>query len=151
MRNHQSVGLFVLTLGSFFAIGALWIESQSGYAGISTRTMPLVVAIGLLLCGVALILKLDSVLPRAADADGVAPQYGRLGWLVAGLVLNLTLIGFLGFPLASTVLMVCVARGYGSARPGRDALIALTLTIVLWLMFTRLLSIGLPLLPVLGI
>ena len=151
LRTHQAVGLFVLLLAVFYSVGALWIESQSGYAGISTRTVPLVIAAGLALCGLKLLLKRDSVLPQAPDTDGVKSQFGRLGWLLAGLLLNIALIGFIGLPLASTVLMVCVARGYGSLRPVRDALIALTLTIALWLLFTRVLSIGLPLLPLLGI
>ena len=151
MRTHHAVAAFVLALAAFFGFGALWIESQSGYAGISTRTVPIVVAAGLALCGLLLMLRRDSVLAQAEDTDGMAPQFSRVVWLIAGLALNIALIGVIGFPLASTVLMVCVARGYGSTRPGRDALIALAITIPLWLLFVRFLAIGLPLLPLLGI
>jgi putative tricarboxylic transport membrane protein len=173
MRIHHAVGGFVLALAGFFGIGALWIESQPGYAGISTRTVPLVVAVGLFLCGLTLLLRPGSVLGAAAravpqpaaqaetqgaqslgnnnDGERATAQYRRLAWLVAGLLLNMALIGLIGFPLASVLLMVCVARGYGSLRPWRDGLIALALTIPLWLLFTRVLAIGLPLLPLFGI
>ena len=61
----------------------------------------------------------------------------------------MALIGTLGFVLSSTLLMVCVARGYGSRRR-RDALIGLAVTLPMWALFEFLLGINLPLLPVAG-
>ncbi|MFX5570813.1 tripartite tricarboxylate transporter TctB family protein, partial [Acinetobacter baumannii] len=72
-------------------------------------------------------------------------------WVAAGLLLNMALIGTLGFVLASTLLMVCVARGYGSRRLVRDALIGLAITVPMWLLFDFLLGINLPLLPIAGL
>ena len=71
-------------------------------------------------------------------------------WVSAGPVANMALIGTLGFVLSSTLLMVCVARGYGSRRPVRDALIGSAVTLPMWALFEFLLGINLPLLPVAG-
>lgn len=144
--------LGVLLLAICFWIGLFWIESQSGYAGISTRTVPLLVATGLTVCALLLLLKPQSVLQQAEEAtDGRKPEYGRLVWLIAGLLLTMLLIGSIGFPLASVILMVCVARGYRSKRPLRDAIVSLCITLPLWFIFTKLLAINLPLLPLVGL
>lgn len=147
----RAVGAAVLALAAFVAIGAFFIDGQAGYAGISPRAMPLAVAAGLALCGLGLVLRHDGLPRIAPESDGQPAQLGRLGWLLAGLVLNIALIGAIGFPLAGVLLMVCAARGFGSERPLRDALVALVLTLALWAVFTRLLAINLPLLPLLGI
>lgn len=141
----------VLLLALFFWAGLFWIESQSGYAGISTRTVPLLVAVGLTVCGMLMLFWPQSVLQKAEEAvDGQQPQVGRLLWLIAGLLLTMLLIGSIGFPLASVILMVCVARGYQSTRPLRDAIVSFCITLPLWFIFTKLLSINLPLLPMAG-
>lgn len=150
-KAHRVTGAAVLGLAAFFAIGLLWIESQSGYAGISNRTIPLLVALGLGICGLLIFFRPASVLQQAEDSDGQPANFGQLIWVLAGLLLTIALIGTLGFPLASVALMVCVARGYGSRRPIRDALISLAITLPLWFMFAKLLAINLPLMPILGI
>lgn len=142
----------ILLLAVFFWAGLFWIESQSGYAGISNRTVPLLVAVGLTVCGLLLFVRRDSVLLKADEAaEGQQPQVGRLLWLMAGLLLTILLIGMIGFPLASVILMVCVARGYQSRQPLRDAIVSLCITLPLWFIFTKLLAINLPLLPLAGL
>ena len=81
---------------------------------------------------------------------GRAMNFRGFLWVAAGLVLNMALIGTLGFVLASTLLMVCVARGYGSRRWIRDSLIGLAITLPMWALFDFLLGINLPLLPIAG-
>ncbi len=150
-KPNRLIGAVVLGLAAFFGIGLLWIENQSGYAGISNRTVPILVAIGLAICGLLIFMRPDSVLQTAEDSDGQAPRLGQLIWVLTGLLSTIVLISFVGFPLASVVLMVCVARGYGSRRPLRDALISLAITVPLWFMFAKLLAINLPLMPAFGI
>ncbi|MEN9315201.1 MAG: hypothetical protein RIS35_1594, partial [Pseudomonadota bacterium] len=90
----------------------------------------------------------DGALPSApAQGNRVA----RLLTLLAGLTGTIALIGTLGFVTCATLLMVAVARAFGSRRPLRDGLVGLALTLPLWLVFTRLLGLSLPLLPALGI
>ncbi len=79
-----------------------------------------------------------------------ARRFHRLAWLVGGLVAHLLLIGTVGFVLASCLLLVCVARGFGSRRPWRDAGIALAIAFPMWLLFAKVLQVGLKLFPLAG-
>lgn len=65
-----------------------------------------------------------------------------LGWLLLGLVLNIGLIGPLGFIPASMLLFACTARAFGSTRPGRDALIGFVFAAIAYFGFAQLLNIN---------
>ena len=65
-------------------------------------------------------------------------------WVAGGLIAHMALIAGIGFVLAGTLLFVCVARGFGSRRLARDLLIGLALNAVVYLLFTRLLTLSLP-------
>jgi len=61
--------------------------------------------------------------------------------VVAGLVLNVALITYAGFTIASVVLFVCVARGFGSKQSLRDALIGLVFALVTYFGFAQTIGI----------
>jgi putative tricarboxylic transport membrane protein len=63
-----------------------------------------------------------------------------LGWLLAGLALNVALIGTAGFVIASTVLFVCTARAFASRSPLRDAGIGFALALAVYVGFDRVLG-----------
>lgn len=153
-----SVAAAVLAGAAVFAIGAMQIDGSAGYSGLSPRFLPTLVAAGLAGCGALLwldALRSKSVAAATLDEKADAPIAQRsvrdLSWVVGGLVTHLVTIGSLGFVAASVVLMVCVARGYGSTRPTRDALIAVTLALPVWLIFAKVIGVALPLCPVLGL
>jgi putative tricarboxylic transport membrane protein len=65
----------------------------------------------------------------------------------------MALIHTAGFALAAAALFACIARGFGSVRPARDAAIGLLLGLAVYLFFVRFLNVNLPagwLSPVLG-
>ena len=89
----------------------------------------------------------------AADQEGTLSEWGSLGWVTLGLVLNVVLIEWIGFILSSTLLFACVARGFGSGRWLRDGAIGLLLGLGVFLFFVRFLNVNLPagwLRPILG-
>jgi putative tricarboxylic transport membrane protein len=53
-------------------------------------------------------------------------------------------IGTAGFIIAGTLLFLCVARGFGSLRPARDAAIGIVLCLAVHLFFVKFLNVGLP-------
>jgi putative tricarboxylic transport membrane protein len=61
-------------------------------------------------------------------------------WMVGGLIVNVALIEFIGFILASTLLFIFTARAFGSFSLVRDTLIGLTLTVVAYVGFDRVLG-----------
>ena len=63
------------------------------------------------------------------------------------------LINTAGFVIAAAALFVGVARGFGSRRPLRDALLGLAVALAIFVFFVHLLNVNLPagwLKPVLG-
>jgi len=154
--SHVSIGIAVLALSGFFLAGLSGISGEEGYAGLSPRFVPTLVAIGLAVCGALLTWQgvrggFRNMPEEDAELPAAPHNFKGFLWVAAGLVLNMALIGTLGFVLSSTLMMVCVARGYGSRRLVRDALIGLGLTLPMWALFEFLLGINLPLLPLLSI
>ncbi len=76
----------------------------------------------------------------AADQEGTLTEWGSLGWVTLGLVLNAALIDSIGFILASTIMFALVARGFGSRQILRDAGIGFVLAIVSYVGFDRILG-----------
>lgn len=153
--SHLAIGIAVLLLSVFYFVGLPGISGDEGYAGLSPRFMPTLVAIGLAVCGAVLTWQgirggFRNMPEEDAELPGAPHNFRGFLWVAAGLVANMALIGTLGFVLASTLLMICVARGYGSRRFLRDGLIGLCITLPMWALFNFLLGINLPLLPVAG-
>lgn len=114
------------------------------YSKVGPTIFPYMVAAGLLVLGV--LLTLQAVQGQwgetDADADESPPDLHALGWLGAGLILNVALIDFLGFIIASTILFVCVCRAFGSKVLLRDIIVAVALTLIAYLGFAKLLGIS---------
>jgi len=162
-RAQLALSLGTLVLGAGAAAVTAQLPSEGGYAGIGPNFIPAFVSGGLVLLGLCLLI--DAVrggwkqMPaptRIADGgDGSEHAFhvGGFTWVTAGLFAHMVLIGWAGFVIAGTVLFGCVARGFGSTRPVRDALIGLVIAVAVYLFFTRLLNVGLPagwLAPLLG-
>jgi putative tricarboxylic transport membrane protein len=79
---------------------------------------------------------------RTEEEKNVTPDRPALLWITAGLVLNVLLIGNAGFTIASIVLFVCVARGFGSKAILRDAGIGAAFALVAYFGFAQTLGIN---------
>ena len=156
-RAEIALSLGVLGLGA----GAAWVTArlpgEGGYAGIGPNFIPAVVAGGLLLTGAWLLWEALAGGWRnlAAPAAGAEHPFNAaaFGWVSAGLFAHMALIGSAGFVLAGTALFAGVARGFGSARPVRDAAIGFALSLAVFAFFVKLLNVNLPagwLQPLLG-
>ena len=140
------IALVVLALGAAYAIGAQEFPGETGYAGISARFFPGLVATFLLIVGALLLWQsLTGGLRNFTDdlAEVVADYRGGL-WVSAGILLHAVLINHIGFVLAATVLFTCAARGFGSTKWWRDILIGVALVLPVFWLFTQLLDVSLP-------
>ena len=140
------IGLGVAAIGAVVLVDTWNAPAAAAYAQVGPTAFPfgigaLVVFLGALLCLTAV--KAGSWRDPQQEAELGHPQWRGLAWVVLGLVLNLSLIGWLGFVIASTLLFACVARGFGSARPVRDLAIGFTLALLAYLGFAKVLSIKL--------
>jgi len=170
------IGIVIVLAAAGVAAGLPSIDGGGGYSGLSPRFLPGVVAAGLALCGVLLLAgglrssgpphfeksvaqgkagpEKQTVVELQASAsspDTSFSGWGAVVWMLGGLIIHMLLIRWIGFVAASVLLLTCVARGHGSRRPGRDALVGLLLSLPVWWLFAKGLGLSLPLLPLLGL
>ena len=137
----------VLALGIGAAIVTSQLPSEGGYSHIGPNFFPAVVSGGLIALGLWLFAEAfaGGWRNRAERPAGEQPfQRAAFAWVSAGLFIHMAAIGSAGFVLAGTALFVCVARGFGSARPARDAAIGFVLSLAVHLFFVKLLNVSLP-------
>jgi len=143
-RPEVLLSLGVIALG-LVALDQTWrIPVSPLYAKVGPTAMAYAASILLLGLGVASLIQ--AWLGRwqiDAEAEASEPvQWRSVGWLLAGLVLNVGLIGPLGFVPASALLFACTARAFGSFRPIRDLLIGAVFAAIAYFGFAKLLGIN---------
>jgi putative tricarboxylic transport membrane protein len=84
----------------------------------------------------------DTAEAIADTSDGAARR--ALLWIGAAIVVNVLLLERAGFILASIPLFWLTARAFDDRHPLRDAVFAVVLSTVAYVVFARVLQIGLP-------
>lgn len=144
--GELAFSLGIIALGLFMAVQTAGIDVSPSYARVGPRVFPWVVSFGLVVVG--LVLARDAIAGQWVAEDSVpgSPGFDWHAFLFIGigLVLHMVLIGRAGFVIASTVLFVCVARGFGSRTWLRDTIIALILAVVVYVGFQYGLGLDLP-------
>ena len=80
-----------------------------------------------------------------STSPGTTRRTGSRSAIISiGIVLHMVLIGWAGFIIASTLMFVLIARGFGSKRAVRDLAVGLALVIAAYFLFTRALGLRLP-------
>lgn len=134
-----------VALGAVLVVGARGISFAAGYDRIGPRFFPYAVGFGLIGLGAALAALL--MLGRRAERDRseVEPITWRpLGLVAFALVTTVLLLDLAGFVIACGLQIWLVARGFGSTRPIRDAVVAALLTAIVYVAFSRGLGLTLP-------
>lgn len=140
------IALFLLALAVVYGVGAYLLPPETGYAGVGPRFAPALVAVLLAVVGGLLLWQAagagfknftDPTLGLRADLRGGL-------WVVAGVVAHASLINRIGFVMGAVMLFTCVARGFGSTKPLRDALIGAAITLPVYWLFTLVLDLKLP-------
>jgi putative tricarboxylic transport membrane protein len=137
----------LIALGSFVVYGTQSIAETQGYAQIGPRLFPYLIGVGMTLCGTVLGWQALAGGWRNVPLDQgghAAPDWLAFAVISAGIVLHMVVIGWAGFIIASILLFVMVARGFGSRRAVRDAILAVMLAVVVFVIFTVGLGLSLP-------
>jgi len=140
-RGEVAVAAGLVALAVLAISQTLVIPVSPIYARVGPTLFPWIASAGLLLLSLLLLLQALRGGFSGVD-DQLSIDWSSLAWVAAGLAANAALIGTLGFVFAATAMFVCVARGFGSARPGRDALIGAIVALTAYLGFKTLLGVN---------
>ena len=141
-KGELTIALGVLGLAIIVLWQAWSIPVSPLYAKVGPTVVPVVSGLGLLVFGGALLLSALRGGWQPAEEKDFAPDRLALGWVLAGLALNVLTIGPLGFTIASVLLFVCVTRGFGSRQIVRDAAIGAAFALIAYLGFAKTLNIN---------
>jgi putative tricarboxylic transport membrane protein len=122
-RGEVLIALGVLALAALVYWQTAAIPVSPIYARVGPTVLPMICAGALALLGLALLISALRGGWQEDEERASVPDRAALGWIAAGLVGNVLLIGPAGFTVASVLLFACVARGFGSHQPGRDVAI----------------------------
>ena len=145
--GEMLISFGLIALGSFVVFETQSIAETQGYAQIGPRLFPYLIGVGLTLCGAVLGWHAFSGGWRNVPLDQEghdAPDWLAFFVISAGIILHMVVIGWAGFIIAATLLFVMIARGFGSRRPLRDAIVAALLATAVFFIFTSGLGLKLP-------
>jgi len=151
-RGFVFIGGGLLLLAALLAVGASQITGNAGYAGAGPAFLPWTVAAVLAGLGATIIaLALRHRGPIVAAPD-FPPHWKPLLWVSVGLLLNASLIEYIGFIPSCALLFAFAARGFrlgADQAPswgvtGRDLVIGAVVSAPVFWLFTKLLGISLP-------
>jgi putative tricarboxylic transport membrane protein len=134
-------GVGVVLLGALVAWLTTRIPVGPAYSAVGPRIFPWVVAASLVVIGLLVIFETLN-----AETEETRPEvdWGPLAWILGGLIAQLVLMEWAGFVIASTILFVAVARGFGGKRIVLEIVVGLVLCLVAYIGFTHGLGLSLP-------
>lgn len=139
-RAALVIAAALLVLAAIVAFDASRVGGGGQYARIGPQTIPYVIAICLAGLGVWTILE-------AIRGDFPEREHQELRpvmWIIAGLLIQLVTIRYVGFSIATGVLFALVARGFDERRVWISIPFGIILALAVWVIFTRSLSLTLP-------
>lgn len=134
------VGLLIVAVVVFWQTRIMPVSPM--YSKVGPTVFPYVTALGLALFAVLLMVQAWRGGWQPDDEKEVGIDWKSVGFVAAGLVANAVLIKPLGFSLASTVLFVLVAHGFGSRKPLHNAAIGLVLSLAAYFGFAQALGVN---------
>jgi putative tricarboxylic transport membrane protein len=136
------IGAGALALAAVMLWQTLAIPVSPIYAQVGPTVVPIITALALGMLGVLLLIAAWQGGWQPEEEKASTPDRVALAWVAAGLVLNVLLIGWAGFTIASVILFVCVARGFGSKAIVRDAAIGAAFALIAYFGFAQTLGIN---------
>lgn len=138
----------IVALGALVLYQSFQIPRGGGYVAVGPRFFPLLIAIGLLVFGALFLLRTtvlaDRLLAERTREEEAATHWPTVGLIALLLVLYAFALDPLGYVAATALFFPLGARGLGSRRIVRDAVVGLVLAVVVYEGFTRYLGVRLP-------
>ena len=139
------IGLVLLALAAVIFADAQKLAPGSMY-GVGPSVAPTMIAAGLVVLGLATLLA--AWRPRPPDEEGAAEGAIDVAAVIVIMASLIALIALMtlggGFILGCTVLFAGTAWAFGRRAPLADIAIGLVLALIVYAVFTRALTLGLP-------
>lgn len=136
-----------LALGAFVLYGSYHLPTGGGYAQVGPGVVPRIVGAAMLGLGALLLREVFTGGFRGVDEAEErtrAMDWASFAWITLGIFAYGVFIERLGFILASVLLFVPVARGFGSRRWLTNVLVGAVLAGVIFAVFNYGLGLNLP-------
>ncbi|WP_233206248.1 tripartite tricarboxylate transporter TctB family protein [Cryobacterium sp. N19] len=147
--GELTFSVVLVVLGILVLFDGLGQPESKSASGIGAGFFPIIMAVFLLAIAAALVLQaLRGVRGEADEAEGDVDTTNTR-WLQALMVVGAvlffaTVLESLGYILTNAITFLAVAYAIGARRYVRDGIVSLVLSIVIYIVFTRGLSISLP-------
>ncbi|TIW70237.1 MAG: tripartite tricarboxylate transporter TctB family protein [Mesorhizobium sp.] len=136
------IGVGLLACAAAVAWQTLAIPVSPLYSKVGPRVFPYITMAGMVVLSLLLIVAALRGGWQPEEEKETPTDWKSMGFVVAGLVANLTLIHALGFTAASVIMFVLVCYGFGSRRPLRDVLLGLILALAAYFGFAKALGVN---------
>jgi len=146
-RLRPATGELIIAVGVLLLAAVIFwqtaiIPVSPIYAKVGPTIVPYITALGLAVLGLLLLYSALRGGWQTDEEKDITPDRPALLWVAAGLALNVLLITYAGFTVASIVLFVCIARGFGSKAILRDAAIGAAFALIAYFGFAQTLGIN---------
>lgn len=138
------VGLGLIVLAAVIFYDAAHMQVPPNYASYGPQIFPYLSGAALIAVGLFFLWQTATGRPGAVREDSERPEWRGIIAISAGLLAQVFLIESVGFVISAALLFFCVAWGFNSRRHGRDAIVAILLSLATYLIFTKLLNLQLP-------
>jgi putative tricarboxylic transport membrane protein len=147
LGGEALLSLGMVVLGAWVVWQGSMVNAAAGHSGVGPGLFPKLIGSGLSIIGLVLGWQALSGGWRAMPDDETAHQaadWRAFGLISLAVLLHMALVGWAGFIIASALLYALIARGFGSARPVRDIVLAIVISVLVFFLFTRGLGLNLP-------
>ncbi len=139
-RAALVIAAVLLVLAAIIAWDASRVGGGGQYARIGPQTIPYVIAVCLAVLGILTIFEAL----RGDFPEREQQELRPVLWIVGGLLIQLLTIRFIGFSIATGLLFAFVARGFDERRFWISIPFGIVLSLLVWALFARGLSLTLP-------
>jgi putative tricarboxylic transport membrane protein len=143
-RSPDRAALVIAVLLAVLA-GVIFFETRAmkvtpAYARIGPTTFPYAIAGGLAV--LAVLTAISAWRGRFPERE--TEHFGPIAWIVGGLLLQMLLLKPAGFSIATGCLFALTAAGFGRRRIWLTLPIGIVFSLVVWVLFSRVLHLSLP-------
>jgi putative tricarboxylic transport membrane protein len=136
------IGGGLLLLAGVMVLQIWAIPHSPMYATVGPTVFPYATAASLAALAVLMLVQAARGGWQPEEESAIALDGKALAYVLAGLLANVALITWAGFTVASTVMFVLIARGFGSETPLRDAAIGFVVALAAYFGFAKALGVN---------